>query len=405
MNYPETLDYLFTRLPVYQRQGKSAYKTDLGNTLRICELTGNPERKFKSVHIAGTNGKGSTAHMLASVFQEAGYKTGLYTSPHLKDFRERIRINGEMIPEKKVISFVEKYKSIFEEVQPSFFEWTVGLAFQYFAEEQVDIAIVETGLGGRLDSTNVISPEVSVITNIALDHTEFLGKDLSSIAREKAGIIKKGVLVVIGEKQEVIQRVFEQKAEKYNSKLIYASDRPASNYKTDLISPVQQKNIKTVLSTIDQLKNKGWKISDEAIKNGIANIRRNTGLQGRWQQLGEDPLIICDVAHNEAGIKEVVAAIAKVDYKKLHFVFGSVRDKDIYKVLCLLPNDARYYFCQPKIPRALELKKLLTAGKETGLKGEGYPSVEAAVKAAKDSADRDDMIFIGGSTFVVAEAL
>lgn len=405
MNYPETLDYLFGQLPMYQRIGNAAYKANLDNTYYLSELLNHPEKRFKSVHIAGTNGKGSTSHMLASIFQEAGYKVGLYTSPHLKDFRERIKINGEMISENEVIDFVKEYKNEFEKIQLSFFEWTVGLAFHYFANQKVDIAIVETGLGGRLDSTNIVTPEVAVITNISMDHTQFLGDTLAKIAAEKAGIIKSTIPVVIGETQPAIKHVFIEKAKQLNAPIQFADEYPTQEYESDLKGIYQQKNKKTVVATIQILQKLGWKIAANHIKKGLLNVVENTGLMGRWQVLNNQPLTVCDTGHNEAGIKLILAQLSKQQFEKLHVVLGVVNDKDITNILALLPNNAIYYFCQAKIPRALDVHTLAEKATAVGLSGKIFSTVEAAYQAARKNASTDDMIFIGGSTFVVAEVV
>jgi len=405
MNYQETLDYLFKQLPMYQRVGKAAYKVDLSNTHELCKLLNNPENKFKSVHVAGTNGKGSTSHMLAAVLQEAGYKVGLYTSPHLKDFRERVKINGEMISEEKVISFVKKYKANFENIQLSFFEWTVGLAFDYFSSEQVDIAIVETGLGGRLDSTNVVTPEVSVITNIGIDHTQFLGDTLAKIAVEKAGIIKHNIPVVIGETQKETQAVFQNKATECDSSIQFADKTILNGLQTDLKGVYQQKNVRTCMAVVNVLNQKGWNIPEEAVKSGLLCVVRNTGLLGRWQTLLKNPLAICDTGHNEEGINEIVAQLKKTPHDKLHIVFGVVNDKSIDKVLDLLPKDAQYYFCEAKIPRAMKVEELMRISEGKGVNGIQCTSVQDAFKVAQDNAEKNDLIFIGGSTFVVAEVV
>jgi len=404
-NYQETLDYLFTQLPMYQRVGNAAYKADLSNTHMLCKLLNHPEKKFKSVHVSGTNGKGSTSHMIASVLQEAGYKVGLYTSPHLKDFRERIKINGEMIKEEEVIVFVEQHKKSFEEINLSFFEWTVGLAFDYFAKQAVDLAVIETGLGGRLDSTNVVEPEVSVITNIGMDHVQFLGDNLSAIAKEKAGIIKERVPVVVGETQEEISLVFKEKANEKNTSLSYADQEVNEEYDCDLKGIYQQKNLKTALMAIQQLQEKGWKISEQNIKDGLLSVVKNTGLLGRWQTLQTSPLVICDTGHNEEGIKEIVKQLQSISYGNLHIVFGVVNDKSIDKVLDLLPQSARYYFCQANISRALDVIELHGLAIKKELEGESYNSVQEALVAAKKNTEMEDLIFVGGSTFVVAEVL
>lgn len=405
MNYQQTLDYLFSQLPMFQRVGASAYKADLNNTIELCKLLHHPEKNFKSIHIAGTNGKGSTSHMLASILQEAGYKVGLYTSPHLKDFRERIKINGVMISEQEVVDFVIKHQSEFEQINLSFFEWTVGLAFDYFSKKQVDIAVIETGLGGRLDSTNVITPLVSVITNIGKDHTQFLGETLAKIASEKAGIIKKNIPIVIGETQQEIKQIFIDKAIEMSAKIFFADKIITTNYESDLKGIYQEKNKKTVLAAIQQLMNSGFSITEENIKNGLLNVVKNTGLLGRWQILSENPLTICDTGHNEAGIKEVLKQISLTKHNHLHFVFGAVNDKEIDSILSMLPKNATYYFCQAKIPRALDVNVLYTKAKEFELKGNPYDSVENAIKQAKANASANDFVFVGGSTFVVAEAI
>jgi dihydrofolate synthase/folylpolyglutamate synthase len=428
MNYKETIDYLYSKLPMFTRVGAVAFKKDLHNTLAMCENLGNPQDKFKTVHVGGTNGKGSTSHMLAAIFQQAGYKTGLYTSPHLKDFRERIRINGEMVPEPFVTDFVEQQQSLIEEISPSFFEVTVAMAFAFFASEKVDIAIIEVGLGGRIDSTNIITPELSVITNISLDHTNILGNTLAEIAVEKAGIIKPGVPVVIGETQEETQHVFIKKAAETNSHIIFADQEfhientsrakeciSTSIYKgsillykdleLDLNGFYQLKNVLTVLEAIAVLKEKGYKITDSHIYGALKHVKALTGLQGRWQKLSENPLVICDTGHNIAGITEVMQNINKTDYKKLHIVIGMVKDKDISGVLALLPVDANYYFCQPQLERALSAIELATKAKSFSLHGQFFDTVQEAVQAAKNNASTNDLIFIGGSTFVVAEVV
>lgn len=390
---------------MYQRVGQSAYKADLAATLNLAQYLKNPEKSFKSVHIAGTNGKGSTSHMLASVFQEAGYKTGLYTSPHLKDFRERIKINGEMISEQYVSNFVEKHKPFFESNQLSFFEMTVGLAFDYFRSEKVDIAIIEVGMGGRLDSTNIITPEVSVITNIGLDHTQFLGNTLEKVASEKAGIIKTGVPVIIGETLPETKSVFEKIASEKNAPIVFAETCDASNYTSDLKGFYQQKNIRTVISTLRILQKKGWNISEENIQKGLMNTVRNTGLMGRWQLLKNNPKVICDTAHNKEGLQLVMEQLASEDFQKLHIVLGVVSDKDLASVLPLFPKNATYYFCKPNIPRGLEASLLLTKARGFGLVGEEYISVSKAYGTALKAALPNDLVFVGGSTFVVAEVL
>ena len=401
MNYQETLDYLFSKLPMYQRNGAAAYKEDIGNITIASKHLGNPHRKFKSIHIAGTNGKGSVAHMIASVMQESSYKVGLYTSPHLKDFRERIKINGEMISEENMIKFVKENKLLFDNMELSFFEYTVAMAFNYFAKEKVDISIIETGLGGRLDSTNIINPELSIITNIGLDHTNLLGDSLEKIALEKAGIIKNNIPLIIGRKQKEITEIFRNTAEQKNTTLIYSDAQ--KKYKTDLLGEYQKENIDTAVTAINELQKQNWKITEENIKSGLLRIVKNTSLSGRWQILNKTPLIICDSGHNEDGIKEIVKQLNKLEYKKLHFVYGTVNDKNFDKIFRILPQDAEYYFCKPNLPRGLDEMVLRDLAYKEGLKGRSYSSVSNALTLAKKNATKDDLIFIGGSTFVVAE--
>lgn len=406
MSYPNTLAYLYSQLPMFHRIGQAAYKADLNNIIALCNSLNNPQKTFPSIHIAGTNGKGSTSHLLASVFQECGYKTGLFTSPHLKDFRERIRVNGKKIPEKEVVSFVEKMSGDFQSLHPSFFEMTTAFAFDYFAKMKVDIAVMETGMGGRLDSTNIITPVVSVITNIGLDHTQFLGNTLEKIAIEKAGIIKPGIPVVIGETQNETKQVFIETAGEKKSPVFFADQLIKDNpYPTSLKGNYQRKNTKTVLQAISVLKNSGFEISEENIRNGFLNVIDNTGLMGRWQTLSHSPLTICDVGHNKDGIKEVVSQIMKMPYKTLHFVLGSVSDKDHDEILILLPKEAIYYFCKPDIPRGFDAAELKSKAEKFNLEGEVYFSVKKAFIAAQENAGKEDLIFIGGSTFVVAEAV
>lgn len=406
MTYPQILSYLFSQLAEYQRVGAQAYKPGLDNTISICKLLGNPENKFKSVHVAGTNGKGSVSHMLASVLQNAGYKVGLYTSPHLKDFRERIKINGEMIPKKYVEGFVKRYKNDFEKIKPSFFEWTTGLAFDYFAKEKVDIAIIETGLGGRLDSTNVITPLLSIITNISYDHQNLLGNTLEKITYEKAGIIKKNGIVIIGEKQQETKKVFEIKSKEMNTLLLYAEDfTNAKGIVCGLKGDYQKKNILTVLLASEMLHPFGFEIANKAVAQGLKDVIKLTGLRGRWDFLSQKPLIVADIAHNEAGIKEVFKQVKQTPHKKLHIVFGTVNDKDIRKILSLLPKKATYYFSKADIPRALDEKILSEEAKKFGLKGETYSSVKQALNSAKKNSSVKDFILITGSAFVVAEII
>jgi dihydrofolate synthase/folylpolyglutamate synthase len=390
---------------MYQRIGAAAYKVDVSNTLKLMAHLKEPQSSFKSVHVAGTNGKGSTSHMLASVLQDAGYKVGLYTSPHLKDFRERIKLNGKMMPEQKVVDFVENHRSFFEENQLSFFEMTVGLAFDYFKNEKVDIAIIEVGLGGRLDSTNVINPEVSVITNIGLDHTQFLGTTLAEIASEKAGIIKSKIPVVIGEAKPETTAVFIDKARKEKSPILFVEEEELPEFKTDLLGNYQIKNYKTAYATLGVLKQKGWGISNKNIENGFLNVAKNTGLQGRWQLLNKSPKVICDTAHNIEGLSLVLNQLKKEDFDQMHIVLGVVADKNLDAILPLFPKNAIYYFCKPAVIRGLAEAKLQQKARAYELIGASYVSVSEAYKSAMTAAKAKDLIFIGGSTFVVAEIL
>jgi len=406
VNYNQTLSWMFNKLPMYQRQGKTAFKKDLTNILALLKELGNPENKIRTIHIAGTNGKGSTSHMIASVLQEQGYKVGLYTSPHLKDFTERIRINGKPIRKNCVINFVKKNQVFLEKQKLSFFEMTVGMAFNHFAKNKVDFAVIETGLGGRLDSTNVIKPLVSVITNIGLDHTQFLGDNLSDIAFEKAGIIKQNTPVVIGEKQKETTSVFKKIAKSCNAPIYFASDIVYQELKTDLKGVYQKKNIKTAKQTIEVLRNiKNVLISDESIINGFNHVVLNTNLMGRWQVIQDNPKIICDTAHNVAGLQEVLKQLLSEIFKQLHIVLGVVNDKDLKTILPLFPKEAIYYFCKPNIPRGLDEKKLKEKAIQFGLKGMTYLSVQSALNAAKQNAKAEDLVFVGGSTFVVAEVV
>ncbi|MDF2432697.1 MAG: dihydrofolate synthase / folylpolyglutamate synthase [Mucilaginibacter sp.] len=445
MTYPETIHYLYSQLPLFTRVGASAYKEDLTNTIFLCERLGNPQHQFKSVHVGGTNGKGSTSHMLSAVLQTAGYKTGLYTSPHLKDFRERIRINGQMISEQEVIDFVGLHKADFDEINPSFFEMTVALAFDFFAREKVDIAIIEVGLGGRLDSTNIITPLVSVITNIGWDHMNILGDTLQLIAAEKAGIIKPGIPVIVGEYQPEVASIFIEKAKKENSSVYFASDsfksevlslessvdstksvddineslqvriirQPGTSdsrlktfdFKLDLTGSYQLKNIKTVLCAVDELRLQGFAITDDQMETALSQVKNLTGLHGRWEVLSKHPLTICDTGHNSEGIREVLQNIAAIKYDRLHFVIGVVNDKDISKILAMLPVNAIYYFCKPDIPRGLEAESLKQKAESFNLHGETYSSVKEALTTAQQNAGENDLVFVGGSTFVVAEAM
>lgn len=404
MNYQETTEWMFNQLPMYQLQGASAYKEDLTNIKLLAAHLDNPQDHLKCIHVAGTNGKGSTSHMLSSVLQEAGYKVGLYISPHLKDFRERIKINGREISEDFVCEFIAKHKSFFEANDMSFFEMSVGLAFDYFAAEKVDIAIIEVGLGGRLDATNIIIPLVSVITNIGLDHTQFLGNTLEAIAGEKAGIIKPNIPVVIGEYTEATKAVFLAKAEENNAPIYFASDLIDQIYLSDLVGDYQFHNKKTVQQTISILNQEtDFKISNEELKKGLLNVVKNTGLQGRWQQLGENPKIICDTAHNKHGLEVVMNQLKNEKYEKLHIVFGVVNDKDLESILPLFPKEAQYYFCNPNSSRALPAEILQSEAKKHDLIGEKYDSVAIAFSEAKKNASENDFIYVGGSTFVVAE--
>jgi len=390
---------------MYQRVGQAAYKADLAATVALADYLNNPEKSFKSIHVAGTNGKGSTSHMLASIFQEAGYKTGLYTSPHLKDFRERIKINGQMIPEGSVVQFIESHKNYFETHQLSFFEMMVGLAFDYFRSEQVDIAIIEVGMGGRLDSTNIITPELSVITNIGLDHTQFLGDTLEKVASEKAGIIKENIPIVIGETHPETEAVFKRFASEKRTSIVFADQEEPSQHESDLKGFYQKKNIQTVSGALRILQNRGWNISEDNISKGLGNTISNTGLMGRWQILKQIPKVICDTGHNKEGLELVMAQLKTETFEKLHIVLGVVSDKDLKSVLPLFPKDATYYFCKPKIPRGLDASLLVVRALEFGLKGSEYISVDSAYQNALAQASDEDLIFIGGSTFVVAEVV
>ena len=457
MNYQQTIEYLYSRLPMFSSQGKNAIKPGLKNIIRFCKLLSDPHKQFKSVHIGGTNGKGSTSHMLAAILQVAGYKTGLYTSPHLRDFRERIRINGEMISESEVIHFVETQKEAIEEIEPSFFETTVALAFDHFVKHQVEIAVIEVGLGGRLDSTNIIQPELSVITNIGLDHVNILGDTLQQIAVEKAGIIKPSVPVVIGERQEETADVFLKAAleagcritfasqewevemdskdesqkskgkdegpellavtvfsKSSNSQINQSSELPSTSnqqisgsqsYLLDLTGSYQLKNLATVLGSVEQLRLQGFLITDDHVCDALQQVSSLTGLMGRWQTLSSAPLVICDTGHNVDGIKVVLENIAATQYEHLHMVIGMVKDKDISKIMEMLPKEATYYFCQPDIPRAKEVEALRTEAQAAGLHGQAYPNIKLALESAKNSAGIHDLIFVGGSTFVVAEVV
>ena len=403
MNYTQTLDYLFSRLPIYQRIGVAAYKADIGNIATASKYLKNPHTQFKSIHIAGTNGKGSTAHMLASILQESGIKVGLYTSPHLKDFRERIKINGEMIAQKQVVTFVKENLIFFEKMELSFFEFTVAMAFDYFAKQKVDIAIIETGLGGRLDSTNIINPELAIITNISLDHTNLLGDTIEKIAKEKAGIIKNETPVIIGRRQKETTSIFKSIAKEKNANLIYASTQKC--YASDLKGEYQKENINTVITAIKQLQKQGWAITENDIEHGLLKTVANTQLLGRWQSISSNPQIICDTAHNEDGIKEIAKQLSNTKYEQLHIVFGTVDDKNLDTILPYLPKNAKYYFCKANILRAMNAEYLKQKAAKHQLKGRIFPSVKEALKCAKINANPKDLIFVGGSTFVVTEVV
>jgi len=425
MDYQGSLDFLFNALPMFQNIGAQAYKADLKNTIQLCEHLGNPQLLFKSIHIGGTNGKGSSSHAIASVLQQAGYKTGLYTSPHLKSFTERIKINGIEIPELDVVHFVNTHKDYLAKSGLSFFEMTVGMAFWYFAKEKVDIAIVEVGMGGRLDSTNIISPEVALITNIGYDHQQFLGNTLEKIAGEKAGIIKKNIPTVISQAQEETQQVFYHVAKNHNSDIYFASQsikvkkldnsKPNQNVFEvkmggksfelilDLNGDYQEKNLTGILKVLEILREKGWLITDEIIATGLSQVCLTTGFKGRWQIIESKPFMVCDTAHNEDGINWVLNQIQKQKFNNLFMIFGVVKDKDISKILSLLPKNAYYYFTEAKIPRALSAEELHNLSSSYGLIGEIEKDVNQAIKKAKQKATANDMIFIGGSTFVVAE--
>lgn len=405
MNYQDIVSWMFQQLPMYQNKGKSAFKKDLSNTLKLSKHLGEPQEGFKSIHVAGTNGKGSSSHMLASVLQEAGYKVGLYTSPHLKDFRERIRINGKVVSKQFVIGFIKRNKTFLQANNLSFFEMTVGMAFEYFTKQKVDVAVIEVGLGGRLDSTNIITPELSIITNIGFDHTQFLGDTLSQIAGEKAGIIKQNIPVVIGETHNETETVFKSKANETHSNIYFADQIIEDVFDSDLKGGYQIHNIKTVIQSIKVLENRGFRISEEQLKTGLLNVVRNTGLQGRWQVVGSQPKIICDTAHNKEGLTYVIQQLQSESYNKIHIVFGVVNDKDLDSIMPLFPKNATYYFCKPDVQRGLEAEILQTAFAKYQLIGETYNNVVEALNSAKSEANSDDLIYVGGSTFVVAEII
>jgi dihydrofolate synthase/folylpolyglutamate synthase len=415
-NYKEALEYLYANLPIFQRIGAAAYKADLNNTIELLAALGNPEKKFKSVHVAGTNGKGSSSHMLASILQTAGYKTGLYTSPHLKEFTERIRIDGKEVAQEFVVEFVNKIRPAIERIKPSFFEITVAMAFEYFAVNKVDLAVIEVGLGGRLDSTNVIIPVVSLITNISYDHKDLLGDTLHKIAFEKAGIIKKGVPVVVSELQAETFNIFVEKAKEANAPISFASETATARIEGDnlitdefevpgfpLRGIYQEKNVCGVLKTIEVLTQSGFSIPTKAVIDGLGHVTTNTGLKGRWQTIGRAPLTICDTGHNEAGMAQVLRQIMREKFRRLFFVIGMVKDKDLGGMLSQLPKDATYFFCQANIPRALPAGELAEDAKAFGLKGSVVPDVNDAIAAARKIAAADDLVFVGGSTFIVAE--
>jgi dihydrofolate synthase / folylpolyglutamate synthase len=426
MDYPQTIEYLFARLPLFSRIGAAAYKADLTNIEALSKQLDNPEKKFKSIHVAGTNGKGSTSHMLAAILQKAGYKTGLYTSPHLHDFRERIRINGQMIPEKNVIAFTERIRDFIEKTEPSFFEITVAMAFEWFAEEQIDIAVIEVGLGGRLDSTNIILPEVSVITNISYDHMDLLGYTLQKIAFEKAGIIKPGIPVVIGEEQTEIKNIFQQIAEEKGSPIHFASQKRfpgewktegqflfvqltevhnnnKKNFHLDLPGLYQLKNIVTVAEVISILNQNGFNIPDTAMQQGLKQVKSLTGLHGRWDILHENPLIVTDVGHNEEGMKAIANQIENTSHEELHIIIGMVKDKAIENILRHLPKMATYYFTRAQIPRALSETELADQAEKLGLNGRNFPHVKLALEAAVLNANAKDLILVCGSVFLAGE--
>lgn len=425
MNYAETLDYLFTKLPMFTRVGPSAYKADIINIQKLCERLGNPHQEFKTIHVAGTNGKGSVSHMLAATLQVSGYKTGLYTSPHLYDFRERIKINGQMVPEEFVISFTERIKPLILEIEPSFFEITLAMAFSWFAEQQVDVAVIEVGLGGRLDSTNIITPELSIITNIGWDHMNLLGDSLQKIATEKAGIIKQEVPVVIGERQQEVEEIFMGMAEEKKAPFYFASDhykvvhakqtnkltlsiedtkkKEVQNITLDLPGFYQQKNVCTALQAINLLQQRGWKISQEDYLSALSKTKALTGLHGRWEILQEKPTVILEVAHNKEGLEQMVNNLALLSYHHLHIVFGIVKDKDATAILSLLPKEATYYFTQAHIPRALSAADLAIQASPFGLQGNTFTNVNTALEEAFKHASEDDVIIVCGSIFLVSE--
>jgi dihydrofolate synthase / folylpolyglutamate synthase len=405
MNYTDTVNWMFHQLPMYQNKGKAAYKANLDNTILLAKHLNNPENKFKSIHVAGTNGKGSTSHMLASILQEAGYSVGLYTSPHLKDFRERIKIDWKCISKQFVIQFIKRNKLFFEANALSFFEMTVGLAFEYFAKQNVDIAIIEVGLGGRLDSTNIVTPEVSVITNIGLDHTQFLGNTIQDIAKEKGGIIKPSIPVVIGETQKETKSIFINIAKEKNASIYFADALVKTNYLSDLKGSYQVHNIKTAIQTIKEIVKKDFIVLETDVIKGLQNVIKNTGIKGRWQILQNYPKIICDTAHNKEGLTYVMQQLKEEPYNNLHIVIGMVNDKNIDDIIDLFPKEATYYFCRPNILRGLDANILKEVFTKKGYCGNVYNSVAEALENAKKKANKSDVIYIGGSTFVVAEII
>ena len=400
MDYAQTTAWMFSKLPMYQQKGSVAMNARLSGIQDFCTYLGNPQSKFKSIHVAGTNGKGSTSHMLASILQEAGYSVGLYTSPHLKDYRERIKVNGNCIDLDFVVEFIAAHKEYIETHQLSFFEMTVGLSFDYFSKRSLDIAVIEVGLGGRLDATNVITPILSVITNIGKDHTQFLGTELKDIAREKAGIIKPKVPVVVSEYQEEVTEVFKEVARVNNAPIFFAK---SVSYSSDLTGNYQSKNINGVVEAISHLN--GFNVDELILKRGLMHTVRNTGLLGRWQKLGEKPFIVADTAHNKEGLSYTLEHFKSLPHQQMHIVVGFVSDKDLDSVLPLFPKEASYYFCAPNIPRALEVSLLEKNAADFGLKGNVYPSVCDALNAAQNTANEADIIYVGGSTFVVAEVV
>lgn len=402
MDYNKTIDWLFSKLPYYQRKGEVAYKKDIGNIIYACEKLNNPQNKIKTIHIAGTNGKGSTTNMIASILIESGYKTGTYTSPHLKDFRERICINGTKIEEKKVIDFIKKNKVWFNDINMSFFEMTVAMAFNYFYEEKVDLAVIETGLGGRLDSTNIINPEISIITNVSLDHTNLLGNNIHSIASEKAGIIKKNTPIIIGRKQTDIEHIFKNISDKKKAPLIFAEK---TKFTSDLKGDYQKENINTTIEAIKQLQKKGWNITRQNIITGLNNVKKNLYFKGRWEILQSDPLIIVETAHNFEGLKNAINQFKTIKFKNLHFILGMSKDKRHKEIFKILPKNATYYFSQARTERSMQKEKLYELGNNYNLNGNIYSSVNEALIEAKKRANKDDLIFIGGSIFVISEVL